>query len=99
MLGIAAHRRMRAEDRHRATERTYGIPGGGISSEVRRFDPHAVRAHVAERHRLDRFIDSPGYHPAIVGCPAAVGGGGTVLRTSAGGPSKRKAPRGSKSAR
>jgi hypothetical protein len=38
--------------------------------------PHAVGAHVAERHRLDRFVDAPGCHPAIVGRPSVVGEGG-----------------------
>jgi hypothetical protein len=41
--------------------------------------PHAVRAHVAEGHRLDRFVEAPGCHPAIVCRPTAVGEGDTVL--------------------
>jgi hypothetical protein len=35
--------------------------------------PHAVGAHVAQRHGLDRFVEAPGCHPAIVGRTAAVG--------------------------
>ena len=34
--------------------------------------PHAVRPHVAERHRLDWFVETPSCHPAIVGWAGAV---------------------------
>jgi hypothetical protein len=52
--------------------------------------PHAVRAHIAERHRLDRFVDAPGCHPAIVGHPSAAKEDDTVL-----GPGRKKEkPRG-----
>jgi hypothetical protein len=29
--------------------------------------PHAIGAHVAQRHRLDRFVGAPGCHGAIIG--------------------------------
>jgi hypothetical protein len=43
----------------------------GLDSGLER--PHAVSAHVAERHRLERFIDALGCHPAIVCRPAGIG--------------------------
>jgi hypothetical protein len=38
--------------------------------------PHAVGAHVAERHGLDRFVEASGGHLASVGRAAVVGEGG-----------------------
>jgi hypothetical protein len=57
--------------------------------------PHAVDAHVAERHRLDRFVEAPGCHPTIVGRTAGVGEGFTVLALARGGISKPRAIRSS----
>jgi hypothetical protein len=37
--------------------------------------PHAVPARIGEVHRLDRFVEAPSCHPAIVGRSVAVGEG------------------------
>jgi hypothetical protein len=54
--------------------------------------PHAVRPHVAERHRLYRLVDAPGYHPTIVGRPVAVGEGHARRSKDEAGTFRRENP-------